>query len=473
MQDEFTLADKSYAWARMRQKRECPTLSRLRLGGEAVKRHLKNCARCKDRYEDMHNSSNYENVFSKVSNSAFMEPKSGQIRKIREEAGRYPQANWEDNLYSPPLVVVLTEPDSTLGSVRVAQIHDEPALAGPGDVPIDIPAGIRFAEAWNTYPVQPDLLGPVLYTAPIETVREILSESHKPLPSVIEDEHLEAFRELEVETGYHFNQLSIAQGLEKLDNQQGRMINKPSTKIIPFSLAQKSASDKKTPLLKSYWKPLASAACMALVIGAIFLNNFGSPDKDSKSAIKSIPASPSISSRAMRPSSKSSNAGALSAQSSLISALQLYLASNGDTTRGEEEKQTFDWEKDDYRKDIPPEWQAYAAGQWAARAALNQSESPFPKKWLPAQGDISFWQNNSYYALGFTAYAADLACQNGRNPSVALADALEESGIELEKRLDNNNLEAVQFSKALQNKPLTCDKILEKLDALDAISPLY
>lgn len=483
MTKQFLSADVHQAWSRMRYKRECPSIARLRLGGCAVMKHIENCERCSIRYRDMLDSLDYSDVLPKVKACSATIPEIGQIRKIREGAGQYSLANWDEKLLSPPFVIIIKNPNSLIGVVRVAQIHDEPALAAPGDIPIEMPGGTKFAESWNTYPLLPEYLGPILFRTPQEIVSQILAEMENPLPEVPEDSPIEAFRELEIEVGHHYNQLSIAKSLEKLECNNAEKssqslisnVNWLFTDTLSYPVEDKEQQDSSrishvtrfndrvkyvekrqssNIFTMGSWKPLAVAACILLMVGGVFLNQFIPSREDYMSKTEmGTQSSPFL---------------------SLMPALQLYLASGGEVTRSEKISHAFGWERKGSVEDIPPKWQAFAAGQWSARANLGQSEPPFPEKWIPAGKNITYWHDNPYFNLGLTAYVADLACQSRLTPADSLADALSNAGFELRKILPGDEPDEItKFIKSLTQKPMSCASIQEKLDDLDSISHLY
>lgn len=209
------------ALARARRKRTCPGTARLREGGEAVLWHLEHCPECREKFASLRTPVDFSGILPTPERREQPAPADGQVRGVRDEAGERGAGEEKGLFFRPPLVVVLQVAPGTVDFVRVAQLHDEPELFGPGDIPLELPGIERFAESWNTYPLLARYLGPVLGNIPDEQVRKILMASKQPLPPLGDDEVLEAFRGLEIEVASHFCRRSAAEIMDILEQGTG------------------------------------------------------------------------------------------------------------------------------------------------------------------------------------------------------------------------------------------------------------
>lgn len=200
------------ALARMRQKRLCPEGGRLLKGGAAVRRHLEFCESCRERLAFLAKDAVSRKGWPRVAKDLDVLPAAvGQLRDVKHSAGGLVDASKDEYLFNPPLVLVIQVPAADSRFVRVAQIHGEPELAGPGDVAIELPDRIRFAESWNTYPMLVKNLGPVVGKVSPEMVQSVLCEEKSASAEVAEDSPMESFRELETEIAYHFCRTSVSE----------------------------------------------------------------------------------------------------------------------------------------------------------------------------------------------------------------------------------------------------------------------
>lgn len=209
------------ALARARRKRTCPGAARLRAGGEAVVRHLEHCPGCREKFASLRTPVDFSDILPSPARREQAAPGDGQIRSVRDEAGERGVGEEKGLFFRPPLVVVIQVPSGAVDFVRVAQLHDEPELRGPGDIPLKLPGVERFAESWNTYPLLTRYLGPVLGNIPDAQVRKILAASRKPLPAPDGEEVLDAFRRLEIEVASHFCRLSVTEIMDMLEQGTG------------------------------------------------------------------------------------------------------------------------------------------------------------------------------------------------------------------------------------------------------------
>lgn len=208
------------ALSRIRRKRTCPSVAMLRQGGEAIKRHLKFCAECRDTFDSLHNLVDFSGILPIPAKREQTPPAEGQIRGVREDAGECGADEINGLFFRPPLVVVIQVPKDTSTFVRVAQLHDEPDLRGPGDVPLKLAGIKRFAESWNTYPLLTGCLGPVLGSIPDPLVSQILAESKNPFPKISDNEILNVFRALEINVAYHCCRRSVGEIVAELEGDE-------------------------------------------------------------------------------------------------------------------------------------------------------------------------------------------------------------------------------------------------------------
>lgn len=107
----------------------------------------------------------------------------------------------KDRFYSPPWVLVLGTGERLKGAVRVAQVYDDPVLAGEGDVSLGEEWG-AFAEPWNLYTVRRAHLQSCRGEVHPRVVAEVTQRARQPPPNPDEASLLFRFRELEIEAGY-------------------------------------------------------------------------------------------------------------------------------------------------------------------------------------------------------------------------------------------------------------------------------
>lgn len=220
------------ALERMRRKRLCPGISKLIAGGSAVARHLEFCENCRERMDFLSRRKKLSSDIPLLAPRATVNPQEGQIRDLKKSSSGMIDSSKDEYLYNPPLVLIIQIPDNGAPFVRVAQMHDEPELAGPGDVAVEMPDGIRFIESWNTYPILIKYLGPVLESVPQEVVRRVLMDEKKDMPDFPEDSPLEAFRELETRVAYNFCHYSVREMMLMQEEREGK---KCRAKVHKFS----------------------------------------------------------------------------------------------------------------------------------------------------------------------------------------------------------------------------------------------
>lgn len=138
-------------------------------------------------------------------------PAPGQICRVAKRLGGWgPRGRY----FNPPLVLVLDLPRETPGAARVAQVYDDPILAGPGDIPL---GNDSFAESWNTYTLREEDLDCCSGCLDEETLRGVLDGTMVDWPAPPPGTHLEAFRRLEVEVAAFFALQAMEGLMERRD----------------------------------------------------------------------------------------------------------------------------------------------------------------------------------------------------------------------------------------------------------------
>lgn len=146
----------------------------------------------------------------------------GDLRRIREDFGGWgPRGRY----FNPPLVFLVEEVKGRKDVFRAAQVHDFPALKGPGDTPLFAEV---FAESWNVYPVARWRLGPLVRRMDQAVTARVLKNARRRphenkqatwakgverdlrSPAYSETSFLEAFRRLEKETAAFFTSLALS-----------------------------------------------------------------------------------------------------------------------------------------------------------------------------------------------------------------------------------------------------------------------
>jgi len=188
---------------------------------EALSRHLASCSFCRD------DRAALATLMAGRPSLAGMPPQPdqpkadaapavGDLRRIQETLGRWgPRGRY----FNPPLVLLVDGVKGRKDVFRAAQIHDFPALKGPGDTALFAEV---FAESWNIYPVTRGCLGPLVRRVDKAAVARVLKnvwrcaqEEERAAPAGLFDKILrppaysetsfrEAFRRLEKETAAFF-----------------------------------------------------------------------------------------------------------------------------------------------------------------------------------------------------------------------------------------------------------------------------
>jgi hypothetical protein len=203
------------AWQRAWQLRGCPPDSRLLTAepDDRLAEHLNRCPFCREHREaGPATAAALRNIAARLAGLKCTcqahghrpSPAPGQIWSIRQDlAGWGPKGRY----YNPPRVLVVACPESLAGALRVAQLFDEPRLAGAGDVPL---AEEWLAESWNTYTLAEEDLHACLGSVSEEELDSVRRSEQEPFPTVADASHLAAFRRLELEVGAFFSMAAVA-----------------------------------------------------------------------------------------------------------------------------------------------------------------------------------------------------------------------------------------------------------------------
>lgn len=230
-----------------RQYRTCPPPEILEnpAHAEAVAAHIKICPYCaegepagKDPWEAL--SRELGMVLEETGAGPKIESAApGQIRQVRAELGQ-----WRDSLYyNPPMVLVLGTVSEISGAVTVAQIYDDPLMAGPGDLILteeDLSLGPLFIEPWNIYTLSGDSLGPVIDCVPghiLEAVKTMTEDetaypnwAQRPVPMTEHDVRI-TFRRIEVESGYTFSAPDVERLMNRIEGAELRLVYSSASEV--------------------------------------------------------------------------------------------------------------------------------------------------------------------------------------------------------------------------------------------------
>lgn len=209
------------AWQRAWQVRGCPPEAVMAAAqpDDRLADHLQRCLFCRERREVGSAAVDTLQDLAARLVSGFGVPRQergrapspapGQIWSIRRELSRWgPKGRY----YNPPQVLVLERLEAAPGALRVAQLFDEPLLAGAGDVSL---AEDRLAESWNTYTLMEDDLDCCLATVAAELLESVRESERQAFPVVAEGSYLAAFRRLELEVGAFFAMDAVAQLMDR------------------------------------------------------------------------------------------------------------------------------------------------------------------------------------------------------------------------------------------------------------------
>ncbi len=200
------------AWIQAWRLRCCPPDTIL--AGEltpGLAHHLQHCPYCRQDREEALPPPSLD--LAAVPAGAGISPLPGELWSLAATS-----AGWgaKDRYYSPPVVLVMdVVPDS--GGIVVVQTYGDMALAGPDDIALGNGCS-GFAEPWNRYTVRTTDLAMRMGRVSDQcaaAVRKALQENACHAPE--EGSLLWFFRQVEVETGYHFTQQALA-GVYPLGN---------------------------------------------------------------------------------------------------------------------------------------------------------------------------------------------------------------------------------------------------------------
>jgi hypothetical protein len=167
------------ALAMAKRFRTCPPNNIKRDHGskDLIANHMKVCPYCKENATDMKDPwiqlyDGLKMFFEPAANVPTVEPAAGDVRKIRMKKA----LELKTKYFNPPAVLVLDAPKQPRGSVLVAQIYHDTAMAGPGDLIVQypgIPDQAFFIETWNTYPIRSSDLGPPMFSISSNTLKAV------------------------------------------------------------------------------------------------------------------------------------------------------------------------------------------------------------------------------------------------------------------------------------------------------------
>lgn len=206
------------AWQRMFRLRHCPSIKILQGGSAAARRHLESCSNCRSRLESAKEATAL-GALLRLSQVDFKEtaPAPGEVRALRPANAPLEWVDEEGTFYNPPLLFVLTDPDAQK-FVRVAQVFEDPALQGDGDIPLreDL-----LAEAWNVFSVPATDLDTVAYTVfDASLAEQVLARTKQPFADIDENSPLFYFRLDECKTGSFFALQLTMRALEQWEEEE-------------------------------------------------------------------------------------------------------------------------------------------------------------------------------------------------------------------------------------------------------------
>ncbi len=211
--------EKKLAWQEAWQVRGCPPEAILRGAFPTLelKRHLEGCPFCSDHRDAPPLGTRLLEAMAAFDRAA-AKPAGGERAPGEIWSVRRSLAGWGpgDRHYNPPLVLILERPGDPSEAVRVAQVYHDPALAGPGDVPL---AEDLFAESWNVYTVSERDLETCFGRADESALEAVLEAAATGIPSLDAEASpvLEAFRRLEIEVGAFFALPSVERMLRRAE----------------------------------------------------------------------------------------------------------------------------------------------------------------------------------------------------------------------------------------------------------------
>jgi len=217
MGTDISPIDQQHAWQTAFQLRTCPddVVLRSAIIDENLNRHLAVCAICREkRAMPVEQVNAWQNLFSKFAplvHQAVNVPRPGQVWVLKKSLSR-----WGDDgyFYSPPNMLLLEQ----LGSertFRAAQIYADRYLMGEGDVWLGDRYG--FAQTWNTYIIQQEVLDCWLGNATESQFAEVIQAGALKSPPLEEHSILSFFRKLEVTVGSYVALASKVRVVESVE----------------------------------------------------------------------------------------------------------------------------------------------------------------------------------------------------------------------------------------------------------------
>lgn len=228
------------AWMRAWRMRCCPPDLELYAVNhtDMLEQHLQVCPWCRADTAEIFPTSSPEKPFT--DQCAGELPCSGELWLVRPELGGWAE---KSRYYNGPVVLVLDDSDEK--TVNVMQVYDDDYFKGPEDValasgPRDTPEeGVAgFAEPWNRYSLNRDDLAVRLGKVARDVVEKCRASSLTPSIEIEQGSLLWFFRNMEVETGYHFARQSITNVLEDSQIQMSREKTAGLHSISPEQLMQ-------------------------------------------------------------------------------------------------------------------------------------------------------------------------------------------------------------------------------------------
>lgn len=220
MEKSISPIDLQHAWQTAFQLRTCPDDSVLRVVSpdENLSRHLAGCAICRQKRDmpaaQVNAWQKLFNQFAPLVHQAVNTPQSGQVWILKKML-----SCWSDDgfYYTPPNILIL-EKLGDKPAFRVAQLYLDKQLMGEGDIWLGDRFG--FAQSWNTYDINADLLECWLGSVSDSLVSDVTNASKVLIAQPMENSILSFFRNIEVSVGFNTSaQLSVGDSTESSQNE--------------------------------------------------------------------------------------------------------------------------------------------------------------------------------------------------------------------------------------------------------------
>ncbi len=210
------------AWLRMLRLRCCPPLWVFRQNRPEAARHLARCEHCRARLERGGAMRALDRRLGAVRLERWQDTpvRAGDIRRIQPLEAREGCFGTQGVWFNLPTVLVLDDEPDDAGLVRVAQIFEEPELAGPADIRLEADSW-RCAETWNVYGMSFQDLGLAFGRVDPAFAREALRRSDDACPAADRRSPLFIFRQCELACGSCFALPSVTQALTRMEETRG------------------------------------------------------------------------------------------------------------------------------------------------------------------------------------------------------------------------------------------------------------